>query len=65
MKTLGVSIAPDGNMMDQYETMLQASRLWTEQMRTVNLSKTDAWISFISTVSRTLAYPLPATTLTK
>ena len=61
MKTLGVAIAPDGNVNGQFENMLKASELWATQMKRGRLSKQDAWIAFHSTVWKTLSYPIPST----
>jgi hypothetical protein len=52
--------------LDQQARKMKAeSILWADQMRTGNLNRTDSWVAFHSTLWRTLAYPLPATNLTK
>jgi|NOAtaT_7_FD_contig_31_6199193_length_1090_multi_5_in_0_out_0_1 hypothetical protein len=45
--------------------MCNAADLWADQMRTGKVSRVDAWLSFSSTIYRTLVYPLPALNLTK
>jgi hypothetical protein len=64
-ETLGVFLAPDGNTDVQAQKMRNAADLWADQMRTGKVSRADAWLSFSSTIYRTLVYPLPALNLTK
>jgi hypothetical protein len=64
-ETLGVFLAPDGNTDAQVHKMRNAADLWADQMRTGKVSRADAWLSFSSTIYRTLVYPLPALNLTK
>jgi hypothetical protein len=65
MTTLGVDLAPDGNLLQQAEKMRRASILWADQMRTGRLSRSDYWIALHSTLWKSLEYPLPALNLSK
>jgi hypothetical protein len=65
MTTLGVDLAPDGNLEQQARKMKDTATLWADQMRTGKLSRTEYWLAFYSTLWRTLEYPLPALNLTQ
>jgi hypothetical protein len=64
-ETLGVFLAPDGNLMKQIEKMKNAAIKWADCMRSGRISHDDAWLSFYSTIWKTLLYPLPALNLNK
>jgi hypothetical protein len=64
-ETLGVFLAPDGNHRAQIAKMLQVSQKWADAMRSGCLSRSDVRLSLISTIWKTLLYPLPALNLTK
>jgi hypothetical protein len=64
-KTLGVFLAPDGNLSKQFNKMRAAAVEWADGIHTGNLRKEEVWIALQSTVLRTLAYPLPALRLTR
>jgi hypothetical protein len=64
-ETLGVWIAPDGNVAMQLEKLLEKSILWADQMRTGVIRKDETWLALQSTIWRTLCYPLNATNLSK
>jgi hypothetical protein len=64
-ETLGVFLAPDGNLDDQFQKMQAAAVKWADNLRTGSISRNEAWIALQSTILRTLAYPLPALRLTK
>jgi hypothetical protein len=64
-RTLGVRLAPDGNMKNQYEWMLQTARIWADKIRTGFLPRHLTWQAWQSTIQKTLQYPLAATTLSK
>ncbi len=63
--TLGVDITADGNSDSQYKKMKEASIKWADQIRTGKLKRHEVRLALDSTLWRTLAYPLPCTTLTK
>jgi hypothetical protein len=64
-ETLGVFLAPDGNLEEQFQKMLAAANKWAENLRTGKISRNEAWLALQSTIMRTLVYPLPAIRLTK
>jgi hypothetical protein len=64
-ETLGIYLAPDGNTKAQFNKMLQTVIQWSDNMRTGRISKRETWLAFISTIWRTLCYPLPAINFTR
>jgi hypothetical protein len=64
-RTLGVRLAPDGNMDAQFAWMLQTARTWAEKIRTGHLPRHLTWQAWKSTIQKTLEYPLTTTTLTE
>jgi len=64
-ETLGIYLAPDGNTKKKYGKMLTLATEWADKMRTGRLSKADSWLAIMSTIMRTLAYPLSALNLTE
>jgi hypothetical protein len=62
-KTLGVKTAPTGDNTAQFEHMLEASHKWAAQIKASNLRKMDAWLALLSTIWKTLEYPITCTTL--
>jgi hypothetical protein len=64
-ETLGVHLAPDGNTQAQFDKMYNKVIQWADKMQTGRIPKTEAWLAVMSTIWRTLYYPLPAINLTK
>jgi len=64
-ETLGVYLAPDGNHQAQIKKMITAAQKWADAMRSGSISRLDVHLSLISTIWRTLLYPLPALNLSK
>jgi len=64
-ETLGVFLAPDGNHKAQIKKMFQAANNWADAKRSGLISRSDNRLSLISTIWRTLLYPLPALNLTR
>jgi hypothetical protein len=62
---LGVDIAADGNNDSQFQKMKAASAKWADQLRTGRLRRSEVWLALLSTLWRSLYYPLPCTDLTK
>ena len=58
-ETLGVFLAPDGNLNSQFKKMLKAVTTWVDGLRTGKLSREEVWLALQSTILRTLYYPLP------
>lgn len=63
-ETLGIFMKPTGDTSRQAQKMLQQSTQWASDVKQGKLKK-KAWISLISTLWRSLSYPLPALNLTK
>jgi hypothetical protein len=63
--TLGVRLAPDGNMETQFEYMLETAREWANRSKTGYLPRHLTWKAWMSTISNTLEFPLPVTMLTR
>jgi hypothetical protein len=64
-RTLGVRLAPDGNMQAQYGAMMEQIEKWAEGTRTRKIPRHMAWTAFTTHLWPKLSYALPATTLTK
>lgn len=64
-RTLGVRLAPDGNMEAQYKWMLDTAEAWADKIRAGYLPRHLTWLAWKSTIQKTLEYPLPITTLTR
>ena len=65
MKTLGVTLAPDGNNIDLVTSLEDKANEWADLILTGHLQKEEAWRAMQSTIIRSLEYPLVATTLTE
>jgi hypothetical protein len=52
-------------MDTQFEYMLETARDWANKSRTGHLPRHLTWKAWLSTISKTLEFPLPVTTLTK
>jgi hypothetical protein len=64
-ETLGVFLAPDGNLNEQIHKMMKATMSWADGLRTGTISKNEVWMALQSTIMRTLSYPLPALRFTR
>jgi hypothetical protein len=64
-RTLGVRLAPDGNMETQFEYMLETARSWSTRLKAGHLPRHLTWKAWMSTITKTLEYPLPVTTLSR
>ena len=64
-RTLGVYVAPDGNMHTQFKILRDKALSWAELARTGMIPRHLAWASYQTTILRSLVYPLASTTLTK
>ena len=63
--TLGVCVAPDGNMKNEFEYLQSVAKEWGEWTRTGHLPKWLAWQSLLMTIMKKLEYPLPAMVFTE
>jgi len=59
-ETLGIMLAPDGNLRQQAEKLRNKSVEWAAAIKNGHLSQTEAWVALQSTLWRTLSYPLSA-----
>jgi len=64
-ETLGIMLAPDGNLRQQAEKPWNKSVEWAAAMKNGHLSHTEAWVALQSTLWWTLSYPVPAFNLTR
>ncbi len=64
-ETLGILISPDGNMNGQFVKLHKLAKEWVKMMQEGNLSGYDMWTVLQSTIWRTMAYSLPANTMSK
>jgi hypothetical protein len=64
-RTLGVRLAPDGNMDTQFQWMLEKAKSWADQLRIGHLPRHLTWLAWRTTILKTLEYPLPTTTLSR
>ena len=65
METLGMFLAPDGNMEDKIKALKEKVRTWTSQIRLGYIPTADAFHSISTRIMKTLEYPLCATTFTR
>ena len=63
--TLGVCVAPDGNMKNEFEYLQSVVKEWGERTRTGHLPKWLTWQSLSTTIMKKLEYPLPAMVFTE
>jgi hypothetical protein len=64
-RTLGVHLAPDGNMTDQTDYMVQQTTTWSDKIRAGAMNRTLVSQALFSTIMQSLEYVLPATTLSE
>ena len=65
VKQLGILTAPDGNMEAQRTHLLNKAQDFANNIKRQGmLSKNEVWQNMTHTISRTLDYPMPSTTLT-
>ena len=64
-KLLGVWMAPNGNRIKLISVLKEAAVDWSAKFINSNASHLEAWTSVHSTISASIKYPLPASTLTE
>ena len=62
-RMLGVYLAADGNNTTQVNEMRIEAEVWQDKLRVGHLNRSDAWLALNTTVTKSLEYPLLATTL--
>ena len=60
---LGVQFSPSGQMKDQFQVLKGKASAWAESVRCGHLRRHEAWQALITTVFKTIEFPLPSTTL--
>ncbi len=64
-RTLGVRLAPDGNMETELDYLLDVAKDWQCKMKNSKLGRWESMFSLRNVLLRKLVYPLPATTFNK
>jgi len=64
-RTLGIRLAPDGNMTTELTYLLDTAKDWQCKMKNSKLSRMESIFSLQQVLLRKLMYPLPATTFTQ
>ncbi len=64
-ETLGLWMAPDGNLDEQFDRLLTMVKRWSDRIRTSYLRKHDAAYALKVTVLKKIEYALPALNLSK
>ena len=65
MKSLGIWIAPDGNMRKEVKYLRQESESWASQLLKSKISGADSWYALKHTIFQKLKYPLLATSISE
>jgi hypothetical protein len=63
-KTLGVFLAPDGNEEHEYGYLMEAAKTWRDRIWSGHLPRHAAWESLLTTIMKTIEYPLSVTCFT-
>jgi len=63
-RTLGVRLAPDGNMLVELAYLVDVAKDWQRKMKNSHLGRLDGMFSLRNVLLRKMVYPLPATTFT-
>lgn len=61
-ETLGIMVSPDGDQKAELQHLLSKTDKWASNVSHSTLQGQDAATAYKSTIFRTIAYPLPATT---
>jgi hypothetical protein len=64
-RTLGIRLAPDGNMLAQFNHMAQVATEWAGRLQAGCLPRHLTWLAWKTTIQKTLEYPLAVTTLSR
>jgi len=64
-EALGIMSHPDCSMEDQVEAIQAKVTKWVDRIQTKHINATNVWCCLNSTITKTLEYPLMATTLTE
>ena len=64
-ETLGVFIAPDGNLKEEKKKLMKVAKEFGESLRENKVSREEAWYATKTTILKTLEYPMEAISLEK
>ena len=64
-ETLGVWIAPDGQQDTAFLKLKTKAENWASKIQKAKLQHTDVYYAWVSTITKSLEYPLPALSLSK
>jgi hypothetical protein len=64
-RTLGSRICPKGSMKKEKSYLRECTDTWADHIRIGKLPRRLTWQALLSTIMRTLSYPLPLTTFTR
>ena len=62
-ETLGVFLAPDGNESTQITYLQEKITQWVDKVQTKHIARHHAQLALMSTIYKTIKYPLPALTI--
>ena len=62
---VGVTLAPNGNHLEQTKVLRQKTQRWAQRITKSPIDRDETWIALKDTISKTVEYPLAATTLTQ
>jgi hypothetical protein len=62
---LGARICPKGSMNKEKAYLRECAATWADQIRIGKLQRRLTWHALLSTIMRTISYPLPITTFTQ
>ena len=61
-RTLGVYFIPDDNNKDMLRVLKEKASLWLDQMRSGHLGCDESWRALVTTIMKTVEYPLLSST---
>ena len=64
-ETLGIWLTMDGNNINQIDKMQKKGKLFADHIQTSNLTPSETWHAFKTTIMKTFEYPMEAINLTK
>jgi hypothetical protein len=64
-RTLGARIAPNGSCAKEKRYLRDCAEAWADHIRTGRLPRSLSWTALLTTIMRTLLYPMPVTYFTR
>jgi Reverse transcriptase (RNA-dependent DNA polymerase) len=64
-RTLGARISPNGSCVREKRYLRECAEAWADHIRTGRLPRSLSWKALLTTIMRTLLYPLPVTYFTR